>query len=85
MNKIPKMTHPLGSCWKQPDPESILIDDTHAVMTAAVYDQLLRYDGSMPTGVYDGKMWKSRNHLVWFGPGLNPLSCTINHREVLLA
>lgn len=54
---IPKMDHPLSSGWKQPARILIEIDDTHAAMSQAVFDELHEYSCSSPSGVYPGKMW----------------------------
>lgn len=46
------------------------MDDTHVLMTQEKLDQLVRecgrYDGSLPTGAYLGKMFIQGNHLCWF-------------------
>lgn len=55
---IPPITDPLGSGWQQPSRESILIDDTHAVMNYSTFKELPEYSASNPTGVYPGKMWR---------------------------
>jgi hypothetical protein len=93
---IPAMTDQMGRYWNQPDPAAILIDDTHALMAAATFNQLAEYSGSLPTGVYAGKMWRrhdgifDRNAkrrrwlLCWFGE-VNDGKCEIEFREVLLA
>lgn len=101
MNQIPLMTDPLGRYWKQPSPESILIDDCHAIMDQAAFDALGEYSSSMPSGVYDGKMWKRSDGvydvdflagggipewlLMWYGPSEVPDKCSINSRKILLA
>jgi hypothetical protein len=55
---IPRITDPQGTSWRQPDRSEILIDETHALMTAATFKELAEYSASKPTGVYPGKMWK---------------------------
>ena len=55
---IPAITDPLGRHWDQPDPGRILVDDTHALMAPATFQQLREYSTTVPTGVYDGKMWR---------------------------
>src|ERR1043165_9759166 len=57
-DEIPPITHPLGEHWRQPDRSRILIDETHAVMDQATFDDLSEYSTSFPSGVYEGKMWK---------------------------
>jgi hypothetical protein len=62
---IPVMTDPLGRHWQQPDRERILLDETHALMTAADFRTLLDYTHSEPTGQYVGKMWKRDSCEGW--------------------
>lgn len=88
---IPPIEHPLGRHWSQPDPSTILVDDTHAVMTRQQFDELAEYSRSMPSGVYPGKMWKciTRDdvpYLCWYGivEG-RPDLCSNNSRQILLA
>lgn len=90
MSIIPPITDPLGRSWKQPNPERILLDATHAVMDRTTYDALLTYSTSVPSGVYPGKMWKAvfsdgTADLRWFGivPG-RPDVCSNNHRAILV-
>jgi len=90
---IPKMTHPLSAYWHQPDRSRVLIDDTHALMSRRTFEELLEYTGTIPTGAYEGKMWKSKFWigersdwlLMWYGfypPDPNEVS--INSREIIL-
>lgn len=44
--------------WRQPAPEFILIDDTHALMARVTFEELPEYSATIPTGVYPGKMWR---------------------------
>jgi len=99
-NEIPKMTHPLGKHWDQPSSERIVLDDTHALMERSTFEELGEYSSSIPTGVYEGKMWKRHDGifdqrfikqggspvwlLVWFGPSSDPNKCSINSREILI-
>lgn len=70
MNKalelIPAMTHPLSSAWHQPDRSELLFDEHNDVvlMTEATLKKLPEYSCSMPSGVYEGKMWRSIDILV---------------------
>jgi hypothetical protein len=57
-NSIPPMTHELSSGWDQPSTSRILLDDTHALMTKDVFEELKEYSATNPTGAYEGKMWK---------------------------
>lgn len=86
---IPAMTDPLGKYWKQPDPAAILLDDEHAVMDMATFEQLAEYSASIPSGVYPGKMWKAGFQgtwlLRWFGEVEGrPDLCSNNQRIILL-
>lgn len=56
---IPPITDPLGKGWQQPDRFEIEIDHQYARMKRPAFERLLDYSNSMPTGVYEGKMWKS--------------------------
>lgn len=88
MNVIPEMTDPLGRCWRAPNRDAILVDATHAVMSAQDERLLHWYDGSTPSGTYQGKMWgrryKGKKLLVWFGPHPEPNTLSINYRELLI-
>lgn len=89
MNQIPPMTDPLGKHWNQPDQDSILIDDFHAVMDQRSFDTLSNYSSTIPSGVYDGKMWKCLSAkdgwlLGWYGPGKKENTCSINYRMILV-
>jgi len=85
---IPPMTHPLSSAWKQPKASDILLDDEFAYMTEKTLNQLAEYSCSIPTGVYEGKMWKSGGNrapwvLRWFVTSKkNPNSCSIEIRSI---
>lgn len=86
------MTDPMGKYWNQPKTEDILIDDTHAVVTADTFDQLANYSHSIPTGVYPGKMWKCAGKdgdiifwwLRWYGISDKPNHCSFNERIILI-
>lgn len=67
VNSIPRITDPLGKYWEQPSTDAILIDDLIAVMQVDTFNKLYEYSHSIPTGKYEGKMWKSkRADGVWF-------------------
>lgn len=59
---IPPITHELGRYWEQPDRFEILVDDHHALMTKETFEKLHEYTSSIPTGAYEGKMWRSMQH-----------------------
>jgi hypothetical protein len=58
MHPIPLMTHPLSIYWKQPDRKSIEIDGEYALMNEESFKLLPEYSSTLPSGIYDGKMWK---------------------------
>lgn len=86
-NAIPPMTHPYGKHWRQPDRSRVLIDDKTAVMSATDAESLPEYSTSIPTGAYEGKMWKSnvvgKWYLHWYGYSPKPEHVSINTRELL--
>ena len=63
---IPDMVHPLGRHWRQPNKEDIAIDNIHALMSKDSFQELHTYSMSIPTGVYEGKMWKRLTRGIWF-------------------
>lgn len=65
-NIIPEMTNPLSRYWDQPLTRNILIDDKNALMTKDDFEKLLDYSKSNPSGIYEGKMWKSGSDEKWF-------------------
>ncbi|RJT26885.1 hypothetical protein [Buttiauxella izardii] len=86
---IPPMADPLGRHWQQPTAEGILIDGKHAVMDNQTFSALAEYSGSVPSGVYPGKMWKAissdgRKFLRWYGIADDLRLCTCNQREILI-
>ena len=66
---IPEMTHKLGRYWDQPDRSEIEVDDSHAMMSQETLDKLSDYSLSIPTGAYEGKMWKSHKAVRRNGDG----------------
>jgi hypothetical protein len=97
-NIIPPIVHPMGKYWKQPKTENILIDDAHALMSRADFNELADYTQSQPTGVYEGKMWKMQKwsghpmnpvkhdewYLHWWGYSGHPDKCSGNVRKILI-
>jgi hypothetical protein len=79
---IPAMTDPLGKYWDAPDRSKISFrsDLKEAYMSLATFNNLLDYSQSQPSGVYDGKMWRSEHpkegwYLRWFAPCDKPKFC----------
>ncbi len=87
-NKIPPITSALGLHWEQPALENILVDDTHAVLSAGDFARLKEYTFTNPTGVYDGKMWRRYTGdgwaLVWYGTCEKPDHSAIEWRKILI-
>jgi hypothetical protein len=82
---IPPIIHPLGSAWRQPSRENILIDDIHALMSKEDFDLLHNYETSIPSGVYEGKVWRNGMCLLWWDACLTDLNkCTCHHREIII-
>ncbi|MCK4794040.1 MAG: hypothetical protein KAV87_60495 [Desulfobacteraceae bacterium] len=70
-NVIPPITNSLGTHWDQPSAEDIKITDSKAIMTDRTLSRLANYSMSVPTGAYEGKMWRrncggSNWVLCWF-------------------
>lgn len=86
---IPPITDPLGKHWDQPSPSLIEIDGTHALMTEDTLKQLADYSASVPSGVYEGKMWRCKGgngwYLRWYGTSDRLDRCSCNQREIILA
>lgn len=91
MIPVPPMRDPLSMYWEQPDPCKWLFDETHVVIPERDLQKLASYDTSMPSGVYEGKMWQrkesvhvgGRHMLVWYGPSELVGQCGIYFREIL--
>ena len=84
---IPEMINPLGAYWSQPHRDQIEVDETHALLNKTAFDKLSEYSQTIPTGVYEGKMWKRKEYkvwwLCWFGPSNLPDNCDTNYRRIL--
>lgn len=65
MTVIPLMTNPLGKYWDQPKNTEIEVDEKSALMTKSAFKKLKDYSHSIPSGVYEGKMWKAKNGECW--------------------
>lgn len=61
---VPPITHEMGRHWDQPERQHIVIDrQGRALVPRRVFERLAEYSSSLPSGVYEGKMWK-RHELV---------------------
>ena len=85
---IPEITNPLGRYWTQPDRKNILIDENVAIMDKISFDTLYEYSTSEPSGLYVGKMWKSKYNdywcLRWVEPDPDPGYLKILTRKIVL-
>lgn len=85
---IPPITDPLGIHWQQPHRRFIELDDTHAFMSEQTFKGLKEYSTTIPTGRYEGKMWKGfangEWYLVWFDTDEDPDSLRIEKRKILM-
>jgi hypothetical protein len=85
---IPKMTHPLSKGWDQPNQNRMLIDDEVAIMDSITAHELKEYSCSTPTGVYEGKMWRSfyngNWYLNWWDNSDEPDKCIQRQRLLLV-
>jgi hypothetical protein len=61
--QIPPITHKFGRYWDQPKLSDVVLERGVAFMSLATFEALCEYSTSIPTGVYEGKMWK-RERLV---------------------
>lgn len=66
-HRIPPITDPMGRHWDQPNRDKITdITESHATMSRTAFLELAEYSCSIPSGVYLGKMWKSRFADGWY-------------------
>lgn len=63
------MTDPLGRHWQQPKNlrDRVVIYETHATISEHDWQQLSRYESSVPSGAYAGKVWRRYHWLCWYG------------------
>jgi hypothetical protein len=99
-NEIPPITEPIGRHWDQPDRSRILVDNECAMMDRKTFEALSEYSASMPSGVYEGKMWRRHDGifdqeflakggkpswlLVWFGRSNKPGMVSVNSRPIVI-
>lgn len=83
---VPLMIDPLGKYWDQCDNRHVYIDKDTATLELDDFKKLHEYSSSIPTGVYEGKMWKAniqgKWYLRWYSKSSDPKMCKINHREI---
>ena len=87
-NIIPKITDKRGMSWNQPHRRYIEIDEEYALMTKQTFEGLREYSLTIPSGKYEGKMWKANRggtwYLYWYDHDDNPEMIKIERREILL-
>ncbi len=88
MTLIPMMTDKLGMSWDQPSRNDIAVDDECALMDESAYKALHEYSRSIPTGAYEGKMWKRIEAagplLMWYGISEKPGMVSISSRPIII-
>lgn len=89
MNTIPPITSEQGRGWRQPSTTHIDFDGDYALMPQWVFKELSEYSRSMPSGVYDGKMWKAQMKdgtwlLRWYEPCDEPSKCACPSKILLV-
>lgn len=83
----------MGQHWDQPHPGEITIENGVAFMTAATFKKLKNYSCSLPSGTYQGKMWRkavvyeeqhitARWKLCWYVDIDMPGQIGIQYREI---
>lgn len=64
------------------------IDEEYALMTKQTFEGLREYSVTIPSGEYEGKMWKANRggiwYLYWYDHDDNPSMIKIERREILL-
>ncbi|KKL82142.1 hypothetical protein LCGC14_1987740 [marine sediment metagenome] len=89
MIELPQMTHPLSRGWSQPPADQMAVYDDIAIMDQSTLALLPEYSTTIPTGAYEGKMWRRANGpdnwlLCWYGPSEKPDMVSINRRPIRL-
>lgn len=90
--QIPEMVHPLGKAWSQPDRSKIKFSFGVAWVDQKTFDQLAEYSSSLPSGVYEGKMWRrkyvvngfTKNLLCWYDKSDKPDQCSIKKIDLII-
>ncbi len=85
---IPPITDPLGKHWGQPPRRFIEVDDESALMSEQTFKGLKEYSDTLPSGKYEGKMWRMNArgtwYLCWYSKDKNPKFIIVNRREILI-
>lgn len=67
--RLPRMTNPLGKHWRQPAGlrDRVQVFETHATIPESDWRALPRYESTLPSGTYTGKVWRCGPWLCWYG------------------
>lgn len=88
-SEIPDVTCELGRYWVQPPRADIMVNSSHALMSSRTLAALANYSATIPSGVYEGKMWRAQRDgawwLRWYDVGATPDTCRVETRKVVLA
>jgi len=89
MIELPQMTHPHSRYWNQPRLDELAVYDDIAIMDQSTLECLSDYSTTIPTGAYEGKMWRRSNGpdkwlLCWYGLSEDPDKVSINSRPIRL-
>lgn len=87
---IPPMKHQWSKGWSQPALNEIdLSNGRTAVMPLSAFKKLSEYSSSLPSGVYEGKMWRARAScasgwvLRWFDASpTDPDKCAVREVQI---
>lgn len=89
---IPQITDPLGRYWDQPPLIDVAVYNDIAIMDRKTFNRLADYSHSVPTGTYEGKMWKCKERgtkvkesgwlLRWYSQSCDPKLITMNTRPI---
>lgn len=64
--------------------ERVEVFETHVTISQRDWDALLRYDGTQPTGRYQGKAWRAGTHFAWCGHEDGTEFITTYYRRALI-
>lgn len=88
------MTHLLSQHWEQPGLGDFTVDSEYAYMDLDDFWKLPDYSTSEPSGVYEGKMWRSSVYidddkertwiLRWFGLSDKPDTVILDWRRIVI-
>lgn len=63
---VPPITDPLGKYWDAPRREDLIFTLLHVHVTQHQFTKLPNYQYTLPTGTYEGKMWRRKIGRHWF-------------------